>query len=136
MVMKPTVVSACVVLSLVALSGCDESTPTFPIGDGGWQVVLEIGRIPNPVDEYPVFIEIEAQVINLTDGRRPSDGAILLFETSAGTYENGLNEIEIGMQDGVAGATLQVDQPGRYEVSAEYVEESTTVSTTIRVGFD
>ena len=95
--MKPTVVSACVVLSLVALSGCDESTPTFPIGDGGWQVVLEIGRIPNPVDEYPVFIEIEAQVINLTDGRRPSDGAILLFETSAGTYENGLNEIEIGM---------------------------------------
>lgn len=132
--MKPRLISLFALLSVVLLAGCGDNSTSYPIGDGGWQVVLEAAHISNPGDEYPVFVDISAQVINLTDGARPSDGSILEFTTSGGSYENGTPEIEIGTQAGAAETTLQIDHPGRYQISAEYLEESSTATMVITVG--
>jgi hypothetical protein len=130
--MQPRLLACVVLLAVAILPGCNDADIDYPIGDGGWHLVLNTGQVPT-VGSYPVYIEIEGQVINLTDGGRPQDGAILLFSTSGGSYENGLTEIEKGMAAGKAVSTLQIDGPGRYEVSVEYVDQSCTVSTTVEV---
>jgi len=134
--MKSALVSGCVLLSVVVLAGCSDNAPSFPVGDGGWQVVLEAVGIPDdPRVEYPVLIEIDAHVISLTDGGRPADGSVVSFGTSAGAaFDNDQSEIEIGTLAGAAATTLRVDRPGSFVVSAEYVEASTIASISFDVG--
>ena len=132
--MKSTVVFLCLVVAAGILAGCNDSGPSYPIGDGGWQLVVSTGRIPDNIDEYPVFVSIEAQAFDLTAGAQPADGTILVFSASDGVFANGLPDIELGMVEGRADADLQIDHPGRYEVMVDFPEQDCSAVTTFDVG--
>jgi len=132
--MKTSLKLAALSLLILSLTACNDGGPDYPIGEGGWFVSLEVGRIPNAGEGFPVSINIDAQAINLSDGSRPTDGSVLRFESSGGSFENGEAQIDIGMRSGAGGSVLQLDRPGRYEISAEYLDESCVTSTIIDVG--
>ena len=133
--MKATFVFLCLAVTASVLVGCNDSGPSYPVGDGGWYLVLSTGRIPNTPNEYPVFISIEAQAVDLTTGARPADGTPLVFSASDGTFQNGLSEIELGMVEGSAETDLQIDHAGMYEVTVDFPEQSCSAVTTFTIGF-
>lgn len=123
--------------ALVLLTmGCSDNEITYPTGDGGWQIGVTLGEIPPRIYDVPVFISIQADVINLTDGRRPPDGSVMVFTTSGGSFVNGQSEIELATVDGRVVTELEIRLPGTYEVTIEYPQESCTVVTVFTVGLE
>jgi len=132
--MKPAMMALGIAVTAFLLLGCGDGDPNYPIGDGGWHLKLDVGRFPDNVEDYPLFITIEAQLIDLSTGADPPDGTVLVFRASDGTFENGLPDVEMSTVGGRAETTFRADHPGRYEVSVEYPVASSTAVTTFTVG--
>ncbi len=123
------------VLLLLAM-GCSDSGITYPTGDDGWQIGLDLGEIPPRIYDVPVLISIQADVINLTNGDRPLDGSVLVFTASGGSFVNGLTEIELGTVDGRVVTELEIRLPGTYELEVEFPQESCTVLAVFSIGLE
>jgi len=132
--MKATVVFLCLAVIAGVLTGCNDNSLSYPVGDGGWHLVVSTGRIPDNIDDYPVFVSIEAQAFDLSAGAQPADGTILVFSASDGVFANGLPDIELGMVEGRVDADLQIDHPGRYEVMVDFPEQDRSAVTTFDIG--
>lgn len=123
--------------ALLALTvGCGDNGISYPIDDGGWQIGVTLGEIPPRIYEVPVLISVQADVINLTDGERPPDGSSVVFNTTGGSYPNGLTEIQLGTVEGRAVTELEIQTPGTYRVEIEYPQGSCTVITEFSVGLE
>lgn len=123
--------------ALLALTvGCGDSGISYPIDDGGWQIGVTLGEIPPRLYDASVLISVQADVINFTDGERPPDGSPVVFNTSGGSYPNGLTEIELGTVEGRAITELEIQLPGTYQVEIEYPQGSCTVITEFSVGLE
>lgn len=123
------------VLMLLTL-GCSDNTISYPIGDGGWQIGITLAGFPPRVDDLPVFISIQIDVVNLTDGQRPGDGSIVVVTSSGGSFVNGLAEIELGTLNGRVVTELEISRPGTYEVTAEYPQEACTTAVEFSIGLE
>jgi len=134
--MKHKVMIAALGTLVLLTMGCSDNEISYPTGDGGWQIGITLSEIPPRIYDVPVFISIQADVINLTDGHRPPDGSVVVFTTSGGSFTNGLTEIELATADGRVVAELEIRLPGTYEVTIEYPQESCTVVTTFTVGLE
>lgn len=123
--------------ALVLLTmGCSDNEISYPTGNGGWQIGIDLGVIPPRINDVPVLISIQADVINLTNGDRPPDGSVLVFIASGGSFVNGLTEIELGTVDGRVITELEIQLPGTYELEVEFPQESCTVSAVFSVGLE
>ncbi|MCU0305598.1 MAG: hypothetical protein MUC56_16205 [Thermoanaerobaculales bacterium] len=123
------------VLALLA-PGCSDNEIDFPTGNGGWQIGLTLGVIPPRVGDVPVLVSIRADVINLTDGRRPADGAAVAFSSSGGAFPNGEPEIELVTSAGHAITELLIALPGTYRVEVAYPDESCTAAAEFTIGLE
>jgi hypothetical protein len=126
------VLGALILLTL----GCSDSEISYPVGEGGWEIGLDLGEIPPRIYDVPVTISIQADVINLTDGDRPTDGSVLIFTTSGGSFVNGLTEIEFGTIDGRVITELEIQLPGTYDLEVEFPQGSCTVSAVFSIGLE
>lgn len=127
-----TVLGALLLLTL----GCSDNEISYPTGNGGWQIGIDLGEIPPRINDVPVLISIQADVINLTDGDRPPDGSVLVFTASGGSFANGLTEIELGTVDGRVVTELEIQLPGTYELEVEFPQESCTVLAVFSIGLE
>ncbi len=134
--MKNRMIVAALGALVLLTMGCSDNEISYPTGDGGWQIGISLGLIPPRMTDVPVFISIQADVINLTDGHRPADGSVVVFKSSGGSFVNGLAEIELATLDGRAVTELEIPLPGTYEVTVEYPEESCTAVATFSVGLE
>ena len=122
--------------ALLLSTGCSDSGITYPTGDGGWQVGISLSEIPPRIDDVPVFIEVQGDAINLTDGDRPPDGDVLVFSASGGAFANDLTEIELETVGGRAVAELRISLPGTYEVEVSYPEHSCSAISVFSIGLE
>ena len=123
--------------ALVLLTvGCSDNEISYPTGDGSWQIGITLGVIPPRIDDVPVSISIQADVINLSNGNRPPDGAVLLFTSSGGSFVNGETEIELGTVNGRTITELEIEIPGTYRVEVEYPQESCTAVFEFSIGLE
>jgi len=127
-----TALGALVLLTM----GCSDNEISYPTGDGGWQIGVDLGVIPPRINDVPVLISIQADVINLTNGDRPTDGSVLIFTTSGGSFVNGLTEIEFGTVDGRVITELEIRLPGTYDLEVEFPQGSCTVSAVFSIGLE
>lgn len=134
--MKNRMIAAVLGVLLIVTMGCSDNEISYPTGDGGWQIGLSLGLIPPRMTDIPVYISIQADVINLTDGHRPADGSVVVFTSSGGWFVNGLAEIELATLDGRVVTELEIPLPGTYEVTVEYPQESCVAATTFSVGLE
>jgi len=134
--MKHKMIIAALGALVLLTMGCSDNGIDYPVGEGGWQIGVDLGVIPPRINDVPVLISIRADVINLTDGERPADGSILIFTSSGGAFDNGLTEIELGTVDGTVVTDLEIRSPGRYEVEIEFPQGSCTVLTEFSVGLE
>jgi hypothetical protein len=116
--------------------GCSDDGISYPTGDGGWQIGISLGVIPPRIDDVPALISIQADVINLDNGQRSPDGAVLVFTASGGAFVNGLTQIELATVGGRAGTELEIRLPGTYEVEVEYAQESCTAVSVFSIGLE
>jgi len=121
---------------ILVTPGCSDNEISYPTGDGGWQIGIALGEIPPRIDDVPVTISIEADIINLTNGDRPADGAIVAFTTSGGAFANGLTEIELTTTDGRVVTELEIELPGTYEVTVEYPQQECTAVFGFSIGLE
>ena len=135
-VMKHRMIVTALGALLLLTMGCSDNGIDYPIGDGGWQIGLDLGEIPPRIYDVPVSISIQADVINLTNGDRPTDGSVLIFTTSGGSFVNGLTEIELGTVDGRVVTELEIQLPGKYELEIEFPQESCTVLAVFSIGLE
>jgi hypothetical protein len=123
--------------ALVLLTvGCADNEISYPIGDGGWQIGITLGVIPPKIDEPPVSISIQADVINFSNGNRAPDGSVLVFTASGGSFVNGLTEIDLSTVNGRAITELEIWIPGTYQVEVEYPQESCTAVFEFTIGLE
>jgi hypothetical protein len=122
------------VMAIAALSGCGDYHPDDPIGEGGWLLTLETGRSPEVVHEYPVSVDVEALLFDLSTGNDPADGTVIVPTSSGGEFENGLASIDTATVDGRSATVLQIDQPGRYRITAEAPQHEVSCEQEIIVG--
>lgn len=134
--MKHRVTIAVLGALVLMTMGCSDNEISYPTGDGGWQIGITLSEIPPRIYDVPVFISIQADVINLTDGDRPPDGSVMVFTTSGGSFVNGQTEIELATAGGRVVTELEIRLPGTYEVTIEYPQESLTVVTVFSVGLE
>jgi len=134
--MKHKIVIAALGALMLLTMGCSDNEITYPIGEGGWEIGVDLGVIPPRINDVPVLISIQADVINLTDGQRPPDGSVLVFTTSGGSFVNGLTEIELGTVDGTVVTDLEIRSPGTYELEIEFPQGSCTVLAEFSVGLE
>jgi hypothetical protein len=132
---RATLMAALAVLALLA-PGCSDNEIDFPTGNGGWQIGLTLGVIPPRVGDVPVLVSIRADVINLTDGRRPADGAAVVFTSSGGAFPNGDPEIDLTTSAGRAETELLIRLPGTYRVEVEFPQESCTAAAEFTIGLE
>jgi hypothetical protein len=134
--MKHRVMIAALGALVLVTMGCSDNEISYPTGDGGWQIGVTLSEIPPRIYDVPVFISIQADVINLTDGHRPPDGSVVVFTSSGGSFVNGETEIDLATVGGRAVTELEIRLPGTYEVTIEYPQESCTVVTVFTVGLE
>ncbi len=134
--MKQRMIIAALGALVLLTLGCSDNEISYPTGDGGWQIGIDLGEIPPRIHDVPVLVSIQADVINLTNGDRPPDGSVLVFTTSGGSFPNGLTEIELATLNGRVVTELEIQLPGTYQVEIEYPQESCTVLTEFSVGLE
>lgn len=128
--MRSAIVPLCLALVVGLLAGCSDDGIDYPVGDGSWQLALSVADTPDVIDEFPVFVSVLVQAVDLSSGARPQDGSVFELTASNGWFPNGLRQIDLGATGGVVETELRVDYPGWFEITAVMVEEC--ASTTVR----
>ena len=132
--MRSAIVPLCLALVVGLLGGCSDNGIDYPVGDGSWQLALSVADTPELIDEFPVFVSVLVQAVDLSSGARPQDGSVFELTASDGWFPNGLRKIELGAVGGVVETELRVNYPGWYEITAVMVEESAATSVRFSVG--
>ena len=102
-------------LLLVPVACNDANAPN--ILDEGWLISVKVSDFSPSAQDFPIYIEIVAEVKGVISGILPPDDEPMVFTTSNGQFENGQSQIEKLTIDGSAAATLRVEDPGSYKVS-------------------
>jgi hypothetical protein len=134
--MRGTKIIVAIGIGFLVTVSCSDSGITYPTGAGGWQVAISLSEIPPWIDDVPVSVAIQGDAINLSNGERPRDGAVLVFSASGGSFNNGLTEIELESFGGRAVAELEIVLPGTYEVEVAYPEQSCSAVAVFSVGLE
>jgi len=134
--MKQRMIVALLGVLVLLTVGCSDNEISYPIGDGGWQIGITLGEIPPRIDDVPVSISIQADVINLSNGNRPPDGSPLVFTSSGGSFVNDETEIELSTVNGRTVTELVIAIPGTYRVEVEYPQEACIVVFEFTVGLE
>jgi hypothetical protein len=122
---------------LAPVIGCDGSgcpcceLPRVAID---WIIEIDSEPVPDPITEYPIFIDVGVTVRSLENGAPAPDGLIVTLNVSPGSFVGGESEVERSLVDGGTAATLQVDAPGSYRLSVTIEGQVRTASVIINVG--
>jgi hypothetical protein len=106
---------------LVSLIGCDSGgcpCCDLPRAALDWIIEFELAPLPDPITEYPVFIDAGVEVRSLENGSPAPDGLIVTLTVSPGSFVGGGSEAARSLVAGRTSATIQVDTPGSYRFSA------------------
>lgn len=122
------------IAAMLVLTACGDNETNYPIGDGGWFIAIDVGRIPNGVTEYPILVDVEVEILNLDNGNPAADGSLVRLRVTPGSFDNDLPEIEKTLVDGQTTATLVISSPGSYDLEVEYPEGDSCATTCFSVG--
>lgn len=128
------------VLALTGLApvvGCNgDGCPCcdLPRAVNDWIIEIDPAPIPDPITEYPIFIDVNVEVRSLENGTPASDGLIVTLTVSPGAFVGGGSEIQRSLLDGGTSATIQADGPGRYQLAVAVEDAGRTAWITIDVG--
>lgn len=126
--MRIAVAGLCVVVAFGSLLACSDGQDRLALTNGGWLLTVSVNGFPGDHPEYPVSIRFKAHLVGVVSGANAEDGTVLVFRSSGGTFENGLEEIEATTVDGIAEATFTAEIPGAYEMSVKFGDEETRMT--------
>jgi hypothetical protein len=82
-----------------------------------WIVEIDSSPVPDPITEYPIFVDVSVEVRSLENGTPAPDGHIVTLKVSPGSFIGGVSEVERSLVGGGTSATIQADGPGSYRFS-------------------
>lgn len=125
------------VTALAPAIGCDSGgcpCCDLPRAVHDWIIEIDSAPLPDPITEYPIFIDVSVVVRSLENGSLAPDGLLVTLTVSPGSFVGGGSEVERYLVDGGTSATLQADAPERYQLSVTVEGEGRTVWFVIDVG--
>lgn len=106
--------------TLSPLIGCDGGgcpCCDLPRAVNDWIIEIDFAPIPNPITEYPIFINVSVEVRSLENGTPAPDGQVVILNVSPGSFISGESEVERSLVGGGTSATIRADGPGSYRFS-------------------
>jgi hypothetical protein len=122
---------------LVPLVGCDSGgcpCCDLPRGVHDWIIEIDAAPVPDPINGYPVFIDVSVEVRSVENGSPAPDGLIVTLTVSPGSFVGGGSQVERSLVDGGTSATIEAVAPGSYRLSVNEDGAGRTVWIVIDVG--
>lgn len=128
---------AAALTTLAPATGCDSGgcpCCDLPRASNDWIIEIDAGLVPDPVTEYPIFIDVDVEVRSLENGGPAPDGLVVTLTVSPGRFIGGGSEVERSLVEGGTSATIQADAPGSYRFSVTVEGQGRTAWIVINVG--
>jgi hypothetical protein len=130
-------VLALALTTLAPVVGCNgDGCPCcdLPRAVHDWIVEIHSAPMPDPITDYPIFIEVGVEVRSLENGTPAPDGLRVTLTVSPGAFVDGGSEIQRTLVDSGTSATIQADGPGSYQLAVTVEDAGRTAWITINVG--
>jgi hypothetical protein len=124
-------------VALAPVVGCDSGgCPCCDLRRGvhDWIIEIDAAPVPDPINGYPVFIDVSVEVRSLENGSPAPDGLIVTLTVSPGSFVGGGSQVERSLVEGGTSATIEADAPGSYRLSVTEDGAGRTVWIIIDVG--